>query len=152
MRNNFEKYFDTYKNLIINYHSKNPQDPSHNKAMIAMSKTLKRSINARPLTLQNQMHNFGKGTVASNRTKHGGVINVQPPAVVRRTFKVPGRGPAPLSRPMQNNQSKVQMVVTEEDDFMARSDKKFQANQYKIHQLSKNVDNNETAPKRHTKQ
>ena len=38
------------------------------------------------------MHEFGKGTVATNRTKHGGAIAVNPPAVARRTFKVPGRG------------------------------------------------------------
>ena len=39
------------------------------------------------------MHEFGKGTVGNSRTKNGRVT-VNPPALSRRSFKVPGRGPA----------------------------------------------------------
>ena len=62
---------DEYKAKILQYHVENPQDPSANKAMLAMTKTLKRSIKCVPLTIQSQMHNFGKGTVGTNCSKHG---------------------------------------------------------------------------------
>ena len=133
-------------------HVENPQDPSANKAMLAMTKTLKRSIKCVPLTIQSQMHNFGKGTVGTNRSKHGRMIKVNSPATSRRTFKVPGRGPAPLGRPLKDRSGRVQMFVSEEDDLVARSDKPFQFKPKKKHDLAKSVRNNETAPKRHTKQ
>ena len=56
-------------------------------------------------------------------SKNGRVINVNPPAVSRRTFKVPGRGPAPLGRPLKEKGGKTQMIVTTDDDFIAMSDK-----------------------------
>ena len=99
----------------MQYHVENPQDPSANKAMLAMTKTLKRSIKCVPLTIQSQMHNFGKGTVGTNRSKHGRMIKVNSPATSRRTFKVPGRGPAPLGRPLKDRSGRVQMFVSEED-------------------------------------
>ena len=34
-----------------------------------MTKTLRRSMKCLPATIQNQMHNFGKGTIATNRSK-----------------------------------------------------------------------------------
>ena len=120
--------------------------------MIAMTKTLKRSMNCVPLTLQNQMHNFGKGTVATSRSKHGRMIKVNSPSTSRRTFKVPGRGPAPLGRPLKDRSGRVQMFVGEEDDLVARSDKPLKFNPKKKHDLAKSVRHNETAPKRHTKQ
>ena len=77
---------------------------------------LKRSIKCVPLTIQSQMHNFGKGTVGTNRSsKHGRMIKVNSPATSRRTFKVPGRGPAPLGRPLKDRSGRVQMFVSEED-------------------------------------
>ena len=39
------------------------------------------------------MYEFGKGTVGSSQTKNGRVITVNPPALSRQSFKVPGRGP-----------------------------------------------------------
>ena len=152
VRKRFAEALDEYKTKILDYHVENPQDPSANKAMIAMTKTMKRSMKCLPLTIQNQMHNFGKGTIATNRTKHGGVIKVNSPATSRRTFKVPGRGPAPLGRPLKDRSGKVQMFVGEEDDLLARSDKPFNFKPKKQHNLAKSVRNNETAPKRHTKQ
>ena len=106
---------DEYKAKILQYHVENPQDPSANKAMLAMTKTLKRSIKCVPLTIQSQMHNFGKGTVGTNCSKHGRMIKVNSPATSRRTFKVPGRGPAPLGRPLKDRSGRVQMFVSEED-------------------------------------
>ena len=106
---------DEYKAKILQYHVENPQDPSAKKAMLAMTKTLKRSIKCVPLTIQSQMHNFGKGTVGTNRSKHGRMIKVNSPATSRRTFKVPGRGPAPLGRPLKDRSGRVQMFVSEED-------------------------------------
>ena len=89
VRRKFAEALVEYKTKILDYHVENPQDPS---AMIAMTKTMKRSMKCLPLTIQHQMHNFGKGTT-TNRSKHGGVIKVNSPATSRRTFKVPGRGP-----------------------------------------------------------
>ena len=105
-----------------------------------------------PSTLQKQMHEFSKGTVATNRTKHGGTIHVNPPALSRRTFKVPGRGPAPLGRPFKKQDGRTQMFVSDEDDFIAKSDKPVKHATKKEHNLSKTIQNNETLLRRHTKQ
>ena len=40
-----------------------------NKAMMAFTKALKKSLNCIPTTIQKQMHEFGKGKVTTNRTK-----------------------------------------------------------------------------------
>ena len=117
IRRNFSEAFEEYRNKILEYQSSNPQDPSINRAMIAMTKTLRRSMKCLPATIQNQMHNFGKGTIAKNRSKKGGTIKVNSPSLSRRTFKVPGRGPAPQGRPLQDRSGKVQMVVTEDGDI-----------------------------------
>ena len=95
IRRNFSEAFEEYRNKILEYQSSNPQDPSINRAMIAMTKTLRRSMKCLPATIQNQMHNFGKGTIAKNRSKKGGTIKINSPSLSRRTFKVPGRGPVP---------------------------------------------------------
>ena len=63
IRRNFSEAFEEYRNKILEYQSNNPQDPSINRAMIAMTKTLRRSMKCLPATIQNQMHN-GKGTFA----------------------------------------------------------------------------------------
>ena len=70
IRRNFSEAFEEYRNKILEYQSSNPQDPSINRAMIAMTKTLRRSMKCLPATIQNQMHNFGKGTIAKNRSKN----------------------------------------------------------------------------------
>ena len=69
-----------------------------------------------------------------------------------KTIKVPGRGPAPLGRPLKNQGGRSQMTVTEEDDFMSKSDKTFKEPKKRPHNLALSVQNNENAPKRHTKQ
>ena len=152
IREKFANAMDAYKEKILNLHVTNAQDPSMNKAMMAFTKTIQKSLNCTPTTLQKQMHEFGKGTVATNRTKNGRIINVNPPAVSRRTFKVPGRGPAPLGRPLKEKGAKTQMIVTNEDDFIAMSDKSVKTVVKKQHNLAKTVKNNETLPRRHTKQ
>ena len=68
-----------------------------------------------PFAAQKQMNEFGKGIVATNRTKNGRIINVNPPAVSRRTFKVPGRGPAPVGRPLKEKGAKPQMIMAMSD-------------------------------------
>ena len=152
IRRNFSEAFEEYRNKILEYQSNNPQDPSINRAMIAMTKTLRRSMKCLPATIQNQMHNFGKGTIAKNRSKKGGTIKVNSPSLSRRTFKVLGRGPAPQGRPLQDRSGKVQMVVTEDGDMIARSGKALKFTAKKKHNLAKSVKENETAPKKHTKQ
>ena len=147
-----ERLANTYTEKILNLYATNVQDPSMNKAMMAFTKALKKSLNCTPTTIQKQMHEFGKGTVATSRTKNGKIINVNPPAVSRRTFKVPGRGPAPLGRPLKEKGAKTQMIVTNEDDFIAMSDKSVKTVVKKQHNLAKTIVNNETLPKRHTKQ
>ena len=112
---------------------------------MAFTKALKKSLNCTPTTIQKQMHEFGKGKVTTNRTKNVKIINVNPPAVSGRAFKVPGRGPAPLG-------AKTQMIVTNEDDFIAMSDKSVKTVVKKQHNLAKTIINNKTLPKRHTKQ
>ena len=143
---------DAYKDKILNLHQENLQDPSMNKAMMAFTKTLNKSLRCTPSTIQKQMHEFGKGTVATNRTKHGGHISVNPPAVARRTFKVPGRGPAPQGRPHIQSKARLQLVVSEDDDFVARSDTETKNTKKKTHNFAGSVLANETLPKRHTKQ
>ena len=98
------------------------------------------------------MHNFGKGTIAKNRSKKGGTIKVNSPSLSRRTFKVPGRGPAPQGRPLQDRSGRVQMVITEDGDMIARSGKALKFTAKERHSLAKSVNENETDPKKHTKQ
>ena len=100
-----------------------------------------------PSTLRKEMHEFGKGTVATNRTKHGGTIHVNPPALSRRKFKVLGRGPAPLGRPFKKQDGRTQMFVSDEDDFIAKSDKPVKHATKKAHNLAKTFQNNETLPR-----
>ena len=152
VRQRFVAAMDSYKDRILNYHADNLQDPSLNTAMMAFTKTLNKSLNCKPTTWQKQMHEFGKGTVATKRTKHGGVIPVNPPALSRRTFKVPGRGPAPLGRPNIQSVGRTQLVISEDDDFIAKSDKTTKQTTKKTHNFARSIEKNETLPKRHTKQ
>ena len=152
VRERFIAAIDSYKDQILNYHQTNLQDPSMNNAMMAFTKTLNKSRNCTPTTWQKQMHEFGKGTVASSRTKHRGSIAVNPPAVSRRTFKVPGRGPAPLGRANIQTVGHSQLVVSEDDDVVAKSDKTTKQITKKSHNFARSIENNETLPKRHTKQ
>ena len=92
---------------------------------MAITRSMKRSLKCKPLTTQSQMHNFAAGTVGKSKTKRGGVINVNPPSLARRTFKVPGRGPAPLGRPLRDRAGETQMFITDNEDIIARSDGNF---------------------------
>ena len=156
MPKKFADAFDCYKAEILRQHALNSQNPSMNKAMsepmMAITKNMNKSIRCTPLTLQNQMHNFAIGTVGKSRSRRGGVIKVNPPSLARRTFKVPGKGPAPLGRPMMNRARKTQMFVTDNEDIFAKSDKAFRPQLKKPHNLAKTVESNESAPNRHTKQ
>ena len=116
VRERLSEAMDAYKEKILSLHTNYLQDPAMNKAMMAFTKTLRKSMKCTPSTLQKQMHEFGKGTVATNRTKHGGTIHVNPPALSRRTFKVPGRGPAPLGRPFKKQDGRTQLFVSDEDE------------------------------------
>ena len=98
------------------------------------------------------MHNFGKQTTSGNRTKRGAVIKVNPPAMASRKFKIPGRGPAPLGRPLKSQGGRVQVIVNDDGDMVAKSDKSVNEKLKKTHNISQNVANNETLPNRHTKQ
>ena len=81
-------------------------------------------------------------------------INVNPPAKASRKSKVPGRAPANLGRPHINQPERTQLIVTEENDgILARTGKKQKVNHIeKPHNLAKTVENNQTLPRRHTKQ
>ena len=102
--------------------------------------------------MQSQMHNFAAGTVGKSKTKRGGVINVNPPSLARRTFKVPGRGPTPLGRPLRDRAGPTQMFITDNEDIIARSDGNFIQQTKKTHKFAKILETNTSAPKRHTKQ
>ena len=149
---NFSEAMNAYRDKILDEHRNARQDPATNKAMMAMTKSLKRAIKCTPTTHQHQMHNFAKGTTRGNRTKRGSVIKVNPPAIASRKFKVPGRGQAPLGRPLKDRAGRLQFVVTEDGDMIARSDKPLNETPKKSHSLAKIVSNNETLPKSHTKQ
>ena len=149
---NFSDAMNSYRDMILIHQSKNKQDPATNKSMMAMTKSLKKSMKCTPLTHQHQMHTFGKGTTSGNRTKKGAVIKVNPPAAASRKFKVPGRGPAPLGRPPKDQSGRVQVIVTEDEDTLTKSDRAINEKPKKTHNLAKNVANNETLPDRHTKQ
>ena len=51
----FADAFDCYKAEILKQHAQNSQDPSMNKAMMAITKNMNKSIRCTPLTLQNQI-------------------------------------------------------------------------------------------------
>ena len=58
----------------------------------------------------------------------------------------------PQGRPLQERSGKVQMVATEDGNMIARSGKALKSTAKKKHRLAKSVKENETAPKKHTKQ
>ena len=118
------------------------------KAVLAITRSMKRSLKCKPLTMQSQMHNFAAGTVGKSKTKRGGVINVNPPSIARRTFKVPGRGLAPL----RDRASQTQMFITDDRDIIARSDENFSQQTKKPQKIAKILERNTSAPNRHKKQ
>ena len=41
-----------YKGESLRHHAENPQDPAMNKAMMAITRSMKRSLKCKPLTMQ----------------------------------------------------------------------------------------------------
>ena len=62
VRESLSQAMDAYKEKILSLHTNNLQDPTMNKAMIAFTKTLRKSLKCTPSTLQKQIHEFYKGT------------------------------------------------------------------------------------------
>ena len=52
-RRKFSEGSQDYRNKILDYQSNNPQDNFANKYMIAMTRTLRRSMKCLPATIQN---------------------------------------------------------------------------------------------------
>ena len=80
-KRDFVEAFENYKQKVL---ALNHQDPSNMKAVRAFTKTLKKSLGCNDLTVQSQLHNFGKGTSAARSTKFGRTINPNPPAISAR--------------------------------------------------------------------
>ena len=82
-------------------------DPNTIRALKAMTKTLsfRRSMQCNPHTIQNQLHNFGKGGAAARKSKWGRMIKPNPPAIAARM--APGSGPAPLGRRFKDRRGEV---------------------------------------------
>ena len=89
------------------------------------------------------MHNFGKGTIAKNRSKKGGTIKV----IIKKDIQSPREGTSASRLPAAGRSGKVQMVVTEDGDMIARSGKALKFTAKKKHNLAKSVKENEIAPK-----
>ena len=83
----------------------NLNDPNTIRAMKAMTKTLNKSMQCNPHTIQNQLHNFGKGGAAARKSKWGRMIKPNPPAIAARM--APGSGPAPLGRRFKDRRGEV---------------------------------------------
>ena len=43
--------FDAYKAESLRQHAENPQDPAMKKAVMAITRSMKRSLNCKPLTM-----------------------------------------------------------------------------------------------------
>ena len=70
----------------------------------------------------------------------------------RPTYKVPGRGPAAMGRPNLKGVDRTQLFVTEEEDFIAKSDKCTKQITKKAYNFVKSINKNQTLLKRHTRQ
>ena len=80
-RMQFVTAFEKYKDRLL---ALNLKDPANKKAIRAFTKTLTKSIGCRDLTIQTQLHSFGKGTAGARATKSGRTINPNPPAISAR--------------------------------------------------------------------
>ena len=47
----FSEAFDAYKAESLRQHAENPQDPAMKKAVMAITRSMKRSLNCKPLTM-----------------------------------------------------------------------------------------------------
>jgi hypothetical protein len=123
----------------------NPTDPGMTKAMLAMAKTLNRSSNCNSLTIQDQMHNFGKGGAAARKSKRGKVIKPNPPAISTRL--APGRGLAPLGRRHKDRSGETLLVQTPEGPVTVKSGNPPLYLSRRSHNFSDNVDKNQPGPR-----
>jgi hypothetical protein len=136
---NYVKAIEDYTRKVVNMHSAT-QDPGMKKAMVAMTKTLKKSMKCTTMTLQNQMHNFGKGGAAARKTRKGRVINPNPPGISTRL--APGRGPAPLGRHLKDRGSQSLQMATAEGPVIIQSDNPPVYQNRRPHNFSHAVDKN----------
>ena len=81
VKRNFVKAMEDYTAKVLELSHK---EPGNAKAMKAMTKTLRKSLGCNQLTIQNQMHTFGKGGAASRVTPSGRIIRPNPPAISAR--------------------------------------------------------------------
>ena len=82
-RMDFVKAFEMYKDRVL---ALNLNNPANKKAMRAFTKTLTKSVGCIDVTIQTQLHTFGKGTAGARKTKSGRIINPNPPAISARLF------------------------------------------------------------------
>ena len=121
-------------------HDKNPEDPAMMKAIKAMTKTMEKSMNCNPHTIQSQMHNFGKGGAGSRKTKKGRIINPNPPAISAR--QAPGRGPAPLGRRLKDRSGETLEIATAGGNVTVRPDNPPHNVRRRPHNFTYAVENN----------
>ena len=74
-----------------------------------------------PSRVFKHLHEFEKGTVTTSKTKQGGIISGNPSALSTRTFKVPGRRPAPFVHPLKEQGVQVKLIVNNDSDYVALS-------------------------------
>ena len=85
VKRNFVKAMEDYTAKVLEL---DHNGPGNVKAMRAMTKTLRKSLGCNQLTIQNQMHNFGKGGAASRVTPSGRIIRPNPPAISARSVPI----------------------------------------------------------------
>ena len=94
------------------------------------------------------MHNFAIGTVGIQSIKMWRSNKSKPPITSEKCL---GEALLHLVAPSKTGLDK-HMFVTDDEDIFAKSDKSFTPQLKKAHNLAKNVERNESAPNRHTKQ
>ena len=119
-----------------------------NKAMMAITKNMNKSLRCTQLTLQNQMHNFAIETVGIQSIKMWRSNKSKPPITSEKCL---GEALLHLVAPSKTGLDK-HMFVTDDEDIFAKSDKSFTLQLKTAHNLAKTVERNERAPNRHTKQ
>ena len=102
--------------------------------------------------IQKALHTFAKDVVTAVRKgkrKNSGNIPVQSTAKSRRLFKHRGAGPSQQGRPTNEQSLQIQLVVNDEDDFVAHSIPKKHKKKKFPHSLAKAVDSNRPGEKKH---
>jgi hypothetical protein len=146
-----EAVHSAYLKSLQDYHSRAvamsnaDTTPGMVKAMKAMTKTLNKSKNCNILTIESQMHMFGKGTSAARKTKTGQVITPNPPALSRRLAA--GSAPAPLGRRHKDRSGETAVVESTNGPVLARSDNPPLYPSRRRHDFRSNVDENLPGPR-----